>query len=106
MVKEIEAYLGIWLRLELEAKAEFAEARTAWVCLDPDAGLSTQREVLATLSTAKAKLARAEGGVSALKMILEKLKHEEKSHNPNRREAIGASEQDGARYIAGDESRN
>lgn len=106
MMKEIEAYLGIWLRLELEAKAEFAEARTAWVCVDPEAGLGTQREVLATLSTAKAKLARAEGGVSALKMILEKLKHEEKSHNTNRRETIGASYQNGLGYIAGDEDRN
>ena len=106
MVKEIEAYLGIWLRLELEAKAEFSEARTAWVNVDREADLSVQREALAVLSAAKAKLARAEGGVSALKMILEKLKHDEKSHDPNRREANRAGYQNGAGYIASDEERN
>jgi hypothetical protein len=102
VIQEIEAYLGIWLRLELEAKAEFAEARTAWVNVDPDAELRVEREALAILSTAKAKLARAEGGVSALKMILEKLRHDEKSHDPNRREPNKASKEDGPRYIPGD----
>lgn len=106
MIKEIEAYLGVWLRLEMESKAEFNLARTAWVMLSVDADRFVKDETQAQLSHAKAKLARAEGGVSALKMILEKLRHDEKQDDQNRREPNQAGEKNGIGYIAGDESRN
>ena len=106
VIKEIEAYLGVWLRLEMESKAEFNLARTAWVMLSIDADRRVKDEAQAQLSHAKAKLARAEGGVSALKMILEKLRHDEKQDDQDTREPNKASKEDGIGYIAGDESRN